>query len=250
MTRLVLQDAAADLAEDWILRGLGQHPEQRDGERLGDQLQSDRLQVPGRGAEQRVENFLDVAGERIGLALEPQRDIAMQHLIVPRLVDHLAGLEQLGILTDDILDHLAAHQHRAVLTMHERRDPPARHEAVDLDLLRRRQPVPERGAVNIDQIVGDQPAIAVERLLPVDIGRGIPLVELGLLVEPPHIGVLAIVIMAEIRGIAGLDVMTAFHLWPLCLGGADAGLGLCQPNVERPLEVFEHRERFRVGERY
>src|SRR2546428_636786 len=39
---------------------------------------------------------------------------------------------------------------------------------VEFDALRRRQPVPERAAVDVDEIVGDQPAITVERLLPVD----------------------------------------------------------------------------------
>ena len=137
MPRLVLQDAAADLAEHRIFRRLGQHAEQRHREGLGNQLQPDRLQIPGRGAEQGVEDFLDVAGERIGLAVEPQRDVAMQYLVVARLVDDLAGLEQLGVLPDHILDHLAAHQHRAVLAVHQCRDAPPRHEAVDLDPLRR-----------------------------------------------------------------------------------------------------------------
>src|SRR5262249_20673652 len=61
------------------------------------------------------------------------------------------------------------------------------------------------------EIIGDEAAIAVERLLPIDVGRSVPLIDLGLLVEPPHIAMLAIVIVAEIRGVVGLDVMTAFH---------------------------------------
>ena len=65
--------------------------------------------------------------------------------------------------------------------------------------------------MNVDEIVGDQAAIAVERLFPIDIGRGVPLIDLGLLVKPPHVGMLAVVDVAEIRGIAGFDVMTAFH---------------------------------------
>jgi len=57
--------------------------------------------------------------------------------------------------------------------MHQCRDAPARDEPVDLDPLRRRQPLPERAAVNIDEIVGDEAAIGVERLLPIDIGGGL-----------------------------------------------------------------------------
>src|SRR5580704_7081474 len=98
MTGLVLQYPPAYLAQDCILRRLGEHAEEGHGKGLGDELQADCLQVPGRGAEQCVEDFPDIAGERIGLAVEAQRHIAMQHLIVPRLVDDLRRLEQFGVL--------------------------------------------------------------------------------------------------------------------------------------------------------
>ena len=84
-----------------------------------------------------------------------------------------------------------------------RREPPPRDIAVELDPLVGGQAIPELGAVNVDEVVGDQPAIAFERPGPVDVGRRVPLIDLGLLVEPPHVGVLAIVIMPEIRGVPG-----------------------------------------------
>ena len=138
----------------------------------------------------------------------------MQHLIVPRLVDDLRRLEQFGVLPHDVLDQLAAHQHGAVLAGHQGGDAPSADAAVELDPLRIRQATPELGPVDVDQIVGDQAAVAVERLLPVDIGRGIPLIDLGLLVEPPHVGVLAIVVMPEIRGVRGVDPVSALHRVP------------------------------------
>ena len=219
MAGFVLQDAAADLAQDRVFRGFGKHPEQRDREGLGDQLQPDRLQIPGAGAEQGIEDLFDVAGERIALAVEPQRHVAVQDLVVPRLVDHLGRLEQFGVLADHILDHLAAHQHRAVLAMHQGREAPARDPPVELDALRRRQPLPEWAAVDVNEVVGDQPAIAVERPVPVDVGRRIPLVELGLLIKPPHVGMFAVIDMAEIGGVLGFDVMTALHGRPLSRRG-------------------------------
>jgi hypothetical protein len=36
---------------------------------------------------------------------------------VAGLVDHLGGLEELGVLTLHVLHHLAAHQHGAVLAV-------------------------------------------------------------------------------------------------------------------------------------
>ena len=68
--------------------------------------------------------------------------------------------------------------------------------------------------MDIDEVVGDQAAIAFERPGPVDVGRRIPLIDLGLLVEPPHVGVLAIVVMSEIGRVPGLDLVPALHRVP------------------------------------
>ena len=138
----------------------------------------------------------------------------MQHLVVPAFVDHLGGLKQLGVLPLHILDQLAAHQHRTMLAMHQGREPPPGDIAIELDPLVGGQPLPEPGAVDVDEVVGDQPAIAFERPGPVDVGRRVPLIDLGLLVEPPHIGVLAIVIMPEVGRVLGLDLVSAFHRVP------------------------------------
>jgi hypothetical protein len=65
--------------------------------------------------------------------------------------------------------------------------------------------------VNVDEIVGDQSAVAFERPRPVDVRRRVPLIDLGLLIEAPHVGVLAIVSMPKIGRVAGLDLMSALH---------------------------------------
>src|SRR5690348_13373557 len=69
MARLVLQDPPAYLAQDRILRGFGEHAKERHGKSLSDELKADRLQIPSRGAEQRVEDFPDIACERVGLTV-------------------------------------------------------------------------------------------------------------------------------------------------------------------------------------
>ena len=80
--------------------------------------------------------------------------------------------------------------------------------------LRLGQPIPKFRPVNVDQIVGDQAAVAVKRLLPVDIGRSVPLIDLGLLVEPPHIRLFAVVDMVEIGNVADVDVVPTLHAVP------------------------------------
>jgi hypothetical protein len=211
VARLVLQDAPADLAQHRILRRFRQHAEQRDGEGLRHQLQADGLEMPRRGAEQRVEDLLHVAAQPVGLAVEPQLEVALQDFVVSRLVGHLGGLEQLGVLALHVVDQLAAQQHGAVLALNQGGEPPARDAAVELDAVGFRHGVPEARAVDVDQVIGDQPAVALERHLPVDVGGGVPLVDLGLLVEPAQIGLLAAVVVKEVRGVVGLDLVTVGH---------------------------------------
>ena len=216
VARLVLQDAATDLAQHLVLGGLRQHAEQRHGEGLGDQLQADRLEVPRRGAEQRVEDLPDVAADRIDLAVEAQLEIALQHLVVARLVGHLGRLEQLGVLALHVLHELAAQQHGAMLALHQGREPPAADAAVELDAVLPGKPIPEVRAVDVHEIVGDQPAIALERHRPVDVGGGVPLVDLRLLVEPAQVRLVAAVVVAEVRGVARLDLVPVVHNVPPC----------------------------------
>jgi hypothetical protein len=96
------------------------------------------------GAEQRIEDLLHVAAERIGLAVEPEVEVALQHLVVPRLVGDLRRLEELGVLALDAVHQLAAQQHGAVLALHQGREPPARDPAVELDPVGRDMPSQKR----------------------------------------------------------------------------------------------------------
>ena len=128
-----------------------------------------------------------------------------------RLVGDLGGLEELGVLTLHVVDELAAQKHRAVLARNQGRQPPARDAAVQLDAVGLRHGVPEARAVDVHKVVRDQPAVALERHRPVDIGGGVPLVDLGLLVEPAQVGLLAAVVVEKVRRVVRFDLMPVGH---------------------------------------
>ena len=68
--------------------------------------------------------------------------------------------------------------------------------------------------MDVDEIVGDQPAIARERHRPVDIRGGVPLIDLGLLVEPAQVGLVAAIVVAEVCGVTRLDLVPVVHNVP------------------------------------
>src|SRR5260370_1278025 len=123
-------------------------------------------------------------------------------------------VEQLGVLALHVLDELAAQQHGAMLALHQGREAPAAHTAVELDAVGLRQTVPEARAMDVDEIVGDQPAIALERHRPVDVAGGVPLIDLGLLIEPAQVRLVAAVVVAEVCGVARLDLVPVVHNVP------------------------------------
>jgi hypothetical protein len=65
--------------------------------------------------------------------------------------------------------------------------------------------------MDVHEVVRDQPAVALERHRPVDIGGGVPLVDLGLLVEPAQVGLLTGVVVEKVRRVASVDLMPVGH---------------------------------------
>ena len=65
--------------------------------------------------------------------------------------------------------------------------------------------------MDVYKVVGDQTAVALERHRPVDIAGGVPLVDLGLLVEPAQVGLLAGVVVEKVRRVASLDLVPVGH---------------------------------------
>jgi hypothetical protein len=81
--------------------------------------------------------------------------------------------------------------------------------------------------VDVDQVVGDQAAVTVKWPSPVDVGRRVPLVPLGLLVEPAHLSVVAVVVVTEVRRVLDVDDVTWLH------GLASCGSGPILPRLAR-----------------
>ena len=98
-----------------------------------------------------------------------------------------------------------------MLALDQGGQPPARDAVVELDAVGLRHGIPEARPVDVHEIVGDQAAVPLERHGPVDVLGRIPLVDLGLLIESAQVGLLAAVVVKEMRGVLALDLMTVGH---------------------------------------
>jgi hypothetical protein len=135
------EDATADLAQGRVVGALAHHLEHRDGERFGDQLERDRLDVPAGVRQDAVEEHPLVVRHRVVQPSQPVRDVALEDLVVPRLVQDLGRLEELLVGAGDHVDELAARQEGALLAVDQDGQPPGRDAPVQLDaLLLRKQP--------------------------------------------------------------------------------------------------------------
>ena len=192
--------------------GLRQHAEQRDGEGLGDELQADRLEIPRRGAEQRVEDLLDVAAERIGLAVEPQRrdSAAAPRCAAPRRRPASPGTAwrpaPATFSTSWLHTSMAPCSPCTRVESRQRvtRRLSSTRSASDMASQKRVPWMSTRSSAI-------SPPSPSSGSCPVDIGGGVPLVDLGLLVEPAQVGLLAVVVVEKVRGVARLDLVPVGH---------------------------------------
>src|SRR5208282_469523 len=162
-------------------------------------------------AQQVVEELLDIAGYRIDAALALVVEVAGEHLGVTRLVDHLRALEKFRVVARYHINELAAGEHRALLTMEELGEAPAGEFDIELTLRLAIKLVPDGAAVAVDHPVVEDSRFELHRLRPVDILRHVPLVALGVFVEPAHVrgvdGVVALIdgIETALQRVLGLD---------------------------------------------
>ena len=186
VARLVGQNAPANLADERIRAVVGQHAEQRDGQRFRHELRADRLQIPLRHGQDVIEEVLEARGQRIG---HPHLVVQVtgQHLRVARFVHDLRRHEEFGVDAGHEVRDLAADHERELFAVHELADPPRGEVAVEFEAALVVQSVPILRAVDVDQPVGQNPAVRVAAGLPVDVGRGVPLVALGLFVQAAHV---------------------------------------------------------------
>ena len=172
---------------------LRHHLEEGHREGLRHELERDGLQVPAALAEDGLEERDLVLRHGIRDVVEAIGDVALEHLVVARLVHHLRGLEELEVGALHDVHELAAREQGALLAVHEHAEAPGRDAAVEGDLVRLRQRVPQRAAVDVDELVGDDAAVRGGGRVPRDVRRRVPLIALGLLVEP-----------AQVRGVDGI----------------------------------------------
>src|ERR1700716_3609805 len=122
-----------------------------------------------------------------------------------------------------------------MLALHQGGEAPAGDAAVELDAVGIRETLPEACAVDVDEIVRDQPAIALKRHRPVDVAGGVPLIGLGLLVEPAQVRLVAAVVVAEMCGVTRLDLVPVVHNVPPCRFRTNVRIktGFVQPEPQR-----------------
>ena len=161
---------------------------------------------------ERIESKRSFSFAGIGYVRPSRRsaEVAAQHFVVARLVQHLGGLEELlvGALHD--VHHLAAGQQGALLAVHQDREPPGGDATVQRDAVGLRQALPERAAVDVDQLVRDHAPVRRKRVGPGNVLGGIPLIALGVLVESPHVGLGDAVLEGERRRVRRGD-REGFH---------------------------------------
>jgi hypothetical protein len=75
--------------------------------------------------------------------------VALEHLVVARLVHDLGGLEELVVGAGDDVHELAAGEHRPLLAVDQHRQPPRGDAPVQLDAVALAQALPQRAAVDV-----------------------------------------------------------------------------------------------------
>jgi hypothetical protein len=141
------------------------------------------------------------------------RHVAVEHLVMARLVHHLGRLEELSIGALDRLHELAAHEHGAVLAVEEQAQPEGREPAVELGPLLGAQPVPVGRTVDVDELVGEHAFVEVDGCRPVDVSRDVPLIALRVLVEAPELRVLDRICVLENGVEPGGDGVRGLGRW-------------------------------------
>ena len=134
-------------------------------------------------------------GVHLEAATELLLDVAVEHLDVAGLVDDLGGRVELGVVPGHGLGDLGGAQQRALLAVEELRERPAALVDAELEPLLV-TPLLDDGAV---VVVGGEPRgegglVLVDHLVefdlgvPREVGGGVPLTGLGLLVELAELG--------------------------------------------------------------
>jgi hypothetical protein len=182
-------------------------PEGGEGQALDHDLHAEIGDVPAAVAHDVVEQVAQVRVDRV-VARELGVEVLGEDLDVPGLVDHLGGGVELGVDPGNGLDDASGADERTLLPVQELRE----HPVLALDV--ERQPLlgaprRDRGAAPVDLVAEAGPRREVRRGhrllvdvdLPGQVGLGVPLAGLGLLVEPGQAGAGALGVLGDELGV-------------------------------------------------
>jgi len=133
---------------------------------------------------------------------------------VASLVHHLGRLEELGVRALHRLYELAAHEHGPVLAVEEQAHAPRGEAPVELRPVALAEAIPVGGAVDVDELVGQHALVEIDGTRPVDVARDVPLIPLGVLVEPAELWMLhGVFVLEERLELGGDGVHRAGRRW-------------------------------------
>jgi hypothetical protein len=175
---------------------------------LDHDLHAEELHVPAAVGHQRVDDDEQVVVDLVEL-LELGVEVAVEHLDVAGLVDHLGRAVELAVEELHRLGDLGRGHQRALLAVEELRQHPADH--------RRQEPLAlagvEADAVGlelgeVDEALGQDRhlgVLGIDRGVPGQERRAVPLAGLGALVEVAHVAVIGGVGPVEVGTVAGRE---------------------------------------------
>ena len=189
MAGLVAHHVAQHLLQQRLLGHLVHEAERGQRETLDHHLHAEVRHVPARVVDDVVEQH-----PQVGVDLEPATellvDVAVEDLDVAGLVDDLRRGVQLGVVPRHGLDDLRRAQQRALLAVEELRQRPAALVDAELEPLLV-APLLDDGAVVVvgrqagreRRLVGGDDRLELDLGVPRQVGGGVPLADLGLLVQ-------------------------------------------------------------------
>ncbi len=177
------------MLQQWLVGELVHEAEGREGEALDHHLHAEVRHVPAAVVDDVVEQHSQVRVDLV-LAAELLVEVAGEDLDVAGLVDDLGAGVQLGVVPRHGLDDLGGAQQRALLAVHELAEAPVAALDAELEpllvvpLLDRCADVHAGVDAGADQrlILGDG-LLDVDLGVPRQVGGGVPLADLGLLVQ-------------------------------------------------------------------
>src|SRR5208282_1180817 len=193
VARLILHDVFEQFLEQLVL-GIALHEtERRDRQSLGDDLHPDVLRLPTIVLQDCAQEALEGGIDRVD-AME-LGDVLAKAFHVTRFVEGLSGRVHFRVEVRHRVNQLSADHQRALLAVQELREPPRGELAPELELVLFAERSIELGLEHRHH--GHVQNFLLDRAVPVDCRRDVPLIALGVLVQPVHLRKLHAVVPVE-----------------------------------------------------